>query len=73
LPSITVAAGSVLQFGPGVNALVAYEIEIEDGGVIRSQGHLTISCTKMTKPRKRPGLTTAGNLTIGTFRPIFSE
>lgn len=73
LPSIKVAAGSVLQFGPGVNALVAYEIEIEDGGVIRSQGHLTISCTKMTKPRKRPILTTAGNLTIGTFRPIFSE
>lgn len=48
--SIHVASGSVLQFGTGVHALVAYQITIEEGGKIVSRGHLTVSCTKMNKP-----------------------
>jgi hypothetical protein len=72
--TVRVARGSVLEFGPGVNALVAYEVIIEDGGTIRSRGHLTVNCTKLRKPGG--GINPAiGPLTttLGTFRPIFSE
>jgi hypothetical protein len=70
--TVTVASGSVLEFGPGVNVLVAHEVIIEAGGRIRSRGHLTVNCTKMRKPGKvvvRPTATTL----VGAFRPIFSE
>jgi hypothetical protein len=71
--SVTVASGSVLHFGPGVHALVAYQVTIEDGGRIVSQGHLTVNCTRFRKPgRVRPGLVVGGSLTT-EFRPIFSE
>jgi hypothetical protein len=70
LLTVTVASGSVLEFGPGVNVLVAYELEIEAGGIVRSRGHLTVNCTRVRKPSLgvfRPGV---GSLT--GFRPIFS-
>jgi len=73
LLSVTVAAGSVLEFGPGVNALVAYQVNVEEGGRIVSRGHLTINCTQFNKPgrfRLRPAVTA---LTSTAFRPIFSE
>jgi hypothetical protein len=69
---VTVAAGSVLEFGPGVNVLVAYELEIEQGGIVRSRGHLTINCTKMRKPgRVRPIVVRPPG--GGVFRPIFRD
>lgn len=46
---VKVSSGSTLEFGPGVNVLVAYDIEIEDGGKIVSYGHLTVNCTKLRK------------------------
>lgn len=50
--NVTVKSGSVLEFGPGPNALVAYSITIEEGGVIRTYGDLTVSATilRRTKP-----------------------
>jgi len=73
LKTVVVENGSVLEFGPGVNALVAYEVQIEQGGVIRSRGHLTVSCTKLVRPGRSVirGIS-ATNLTAA-FRPIFSE
>jgi len=78
LLSIHVASGSVLEFGPGVHALVAYEVIIEDGGKIVSRGHLTVNCTKMQQggrrfvgPPIRIGPRVGG--VAGGFRPIFSE
>lgn len=72
LLKVTVAAGSVLQFGPGVNVLVAWEVEIQEGGRIRSQGHLTVNCTRMRKPGRavvvRPDIGFTGG-----FRPIFRD
>ena len=68
---VTVASGAVLEFGPGVNVLVAYEVEIEPGGVVRSFGHLTINCTQLTRPRFR--VTTTTTTTRGPFRAIFSD
>jgi hypothetical protein len=50
---VKVSSGSTLEFGPGVNVLVAYDIEIEDGGKIVSHGHLTVSCTKLRKVLRR--------------------
>lgn len=75
--SIHVAGGSVLEFGTGVHALVAYEITIEDGGRIVSRGHLTVNCTKMQQGGLRRFLgplvrTEIGGVAHG-FRPIFSE
>jgi hypothetical protein len=78
LLNVTVEAGSVLEFGPGVHALVAHQITIEFGGMIRTRRHLTINCTKMSRP-SRPFLhaTLATGVTVGSlarsFRPIFSE
>jgi hypothetical protein len=74
--NVKVPSGSVLEFGPGVNVLVAHEVEIENGGVIRSRGHLTVNCTSLKSPGQfRPGLVRAlGPVRLaGTFRPIFSE
>jgi len=70
LVSVTVPSGSVLEFGSGVNVLLAYEVIIEEGGIIRSQGHLTVNCTKVRRPGQsvRPVLTNR----TGTFRPVFS-
>jgi hypothetical protein len=40
--NVTVKAGSVLEFGPGPHVLVAYTLTIEEGGIIRSHGHLKV-------------------------------
>jgi hypothetical protein len=48
---IRVRAGSVLELGPGAHVLLASEIEIEDGGLIRSRGDLTVSCTSLRGAR----------------------
>jgi hypothetical protein len=47
--NVKVAAGSTLTFGPGVNALVACSVEIEEGGTILSYGHLTVDCTTLRR------------------------
>lgn len=47
---VKVPRGSVLEYGPGAHVLVAHEVEIEEGGIIRSRGHLTVNCTVMKKP-----------------------
>ena len=70
LLSITVASGSTLEFGPGVNTLVAYQVIVEPGGKIVSRGHLTVNCTQFRRPgrfRVRP----LGDLTT-PFKPIFN-
>jgi hypothetical protein len=72
LLSVTVASGSVLEFGPGVHALVAYQVTVEEGGRIVSRGHLTVNCTVFRKPGRSRPFTTVGALT-GGFRPIFSQ
>lgn len=59
--TIKVSAGSTLAFGPGINVLVAYDIEIEDGGRIVSQGHLTVNVTKLRK---------TGIPLVGLLRPV---
>ncbi|GAA4727062.1 hypothetical protein GCM10023350_07360 [Nocardioides endophyticus] len=43
--NVLVKSGSVLEFGPGPHALVAYSVTIERGGIVRSYGDLTISAT----------------------------
>jgi len=73
LLTVTVAAGSVLEFGPGVNALVAYQVIVEEGGRIVSRGHLTVSCTRFRKPGRFVRPSVATGLTSSVFRPIFSE
>ena len=70
---VRVPAGTVLEFGTGINVLVAYEVEIENGGTIRSRGHLTISCTKLRRPGGGVIGPLAGGVLTGTFKPIFSE
>jgi hypothetical protein len=47
--NIVVKSGSVLEFGPGQNALVAYSVTVEEGGVIRSYGNLDVSATILRK------------------------
>jgi hypothetical protein len=72
--NVTVASGSVLEFGPGVNVLVAHKVTIESGGRIRSRGHLTVNCTSITKPGRIIARPLNPNLIGGAvFRPIFSE
>jgi hypothetical protein len=58
---VRVAAGSTLTFGPGVNVLVAYRVEIEEGGRIVSQGHLKVDATLLQRT------TPTG---VGPLRPI---
>jgi hypothetical protein len=70
LQTITVASGATLEFGPGVNCLVAYQVIVEPGGKIVSRGHLTVNCTQFRRPgrfRIRP----VGDLTA-PFKPIFN-
>jgi hypothetical protein len=47
--NIHVASGAVLEFGPGANVLIAHSITVEEGGEIRSQGHLNVSATLLKK------------------------
>lgn len=47
--NVYVPSGSTLTFGPGVNSLIAYQVEIEEGGRIVSYGHLNVSCTIIRK------------------------
>ncbi len=47
--NVVVKSGSVLEFGPGQNALVAYSVTVEPGGVIRSYGNLDVSATILRK------------------------
>lgn len=70
LLSVKVASGSVLEFGPGVNVLLAFEVEIESGGLIRSRGHLTVNCTNLRKPGRS---ILASRVIAGSFRPIFTD
>lgn len=49
--NVVVKSGSVLEFGPGPHALVAYSVTIEDGGIIRSYGDLTVSATVLQRSR----------------------
>lgn len=50
--NVTVKAGSVLEFGPGPHVLVAHTLTIEEGGIIRSYGHLKVDAviTRKTIP-----------------------
>jgi hypothetical protein len=43
--NVVVKSGSVLEFGPGQNTLVAHTLTIEEGGRIRSYGNLDVSAT----------------------------
>ncbi len=58
---IIVKSGSVLEFGPGPNVLVARRVTIEKGGVIRTHGHLKIDVTilERAEPRRFVGLNPA--------------
>lgn len=47
--NVKVESGSTLYFGPGANVLWAYQLEIEEGGRIRSNGSLTVSVTSLKK------------------------
>jgi hypothetical protein len=49
---ILVKSGSVLEFGPGPNVLVARSVTIEPGGKIRSHGHLKVDVTTIEKPSR---------------------
>jgi hypothetical protein len=71
--NVTVASGSVLEFGPGVNVLVAHEVTVESGGRIRSRGHLTVNCTKLRKPGRVVTRPLNPFLSGTVFRPIFGE
>lgn len=47
--NIVVKSGSVLEFGPGPNVLVACNVTIEAGGKIRARGHLKIDATVLQR------------------------
>lgn len=47
--NITVKSGSVLEFGPGPNVLIACSITIEEGGLVRSYGDLKVDATILRK------------------------
>lgn len=64
--NITVKSGSVLEFGPGPHALVAYSLTIEDGGVVRSYGDLTVSATILR--RTAPPVVFPLDLSMSTAR-----
>jgi len=50
--NVTVADGSTLEFGPGVNVLAAHEVTIEGSGRIVSRGHLTVNATILRRTRQ---------------------
>lgn len=52
---IVVKSGSVLELGPGPNVLVAYSLTIEEGGLVRSYGHLKVDATVIRKQGKLIG------------------
>jgi len=56
LPKIVVKAGSVLAFGPGMNNLLASEVEIETGGQIVSTGSLSVHVGTLRKTMPRLAL-----------------
>jgi hypothetical protein len=71
---VVVKSGSVLEFGPGQNVLLAYSVTIEDGGIIRSYGNINVSATilqKSTPPRVLP--IDASLLGRRTFRSLVFE
>lgn len=47
--NVTVKSGSVLEFGPGPNVLVAGTLTIEAGGKVRALGSLKIDVTTMQR------------------------
>jgi hypothetical protein len=47
--NVTIKSGSVLEFGPGPNVLIAWNLTIETGGKLRSHGHLKVDATRMQK------------------------
>jgi hypothetical protein len=57
--NVIVKSGSVLEFGPGPNVLVAASVTIESGGLVRARGSLKIDATSLEK--SLPGLTTTLN------------
>lgn len=62
---ILVKSGSVLEFGPGPNVLVARSVTIEPGGKIRSHGHLKVDVTTMEKSaRFAPAVTLNGAVNV---------
>jgi hypothetical protein len=50
---VVVKSGSVLEFGPGQNVLLAYSVTIEDGGIIRSYGNLNVSATILERSTRQ--------------------
>jgi hypothetical protein len=46
---VHVEQGGMLEFGPGMNVLVADTLIIENGGEIRSAGSLKINCRRMSR------------------------
>lgn len=73
--NVTVKSGSVLEFGPGAHVLSAFNLTIEDGGLIRSHGFLKVDAVIMqkTKPIKfiqlDSALLNSSFATIKPFRP----
>lgn len=61
LLEIVVKSGSVLEFGPGPHVLVAYSLTVEEGGVVRSYGHLKIDVTVFKKQSNLTGVVTTLN------------
>jgi hypothetical protein len=62
---VVVKSGSVLEFGPGPHVLVAHSVTIQEGGLIRSYGDLTVTATIVKKETGRPVVALDDALRVG--------
>lgn len=70
---IRVEQNATLTLGTGIHNLTAYRMVIEDGGTVRSYGHLHVNVTQMKNPSSGPTLVLPPHVLSGGLirRPRF--
>ncbi len=66
---IRVEKNATLTLGAGVHNLTAYRMVIEDGGTVRSYGHLHVNVTQMKNPTGGPSVFLPSHVLTGPLRP----
>ncbi len=67
--AIRIEANATLTLGTGVHNLTAYRMVIEDGGLVRSYGHLHVNVTQMKNPSSGPSVVLPSHVLTGPMRP----